>query len=102
MAFHAKSASLLLITALCFLCVMQLQSSDCSMGSGCLYVKAAVHEVLNRKLLGGVKGNEVVFKNNDVAGSAMKIDEGWDLREAPLGPDPLHHHGGSPKKPKTP
>lgn len=28
--------------------------------------------------------------------------ETWDqLRGVPAGPDPLHHHGGSPKKPRT-
>lgn len=26
----------------------------------------------------------------------------WDLRKVPSGPDPLHHNGGSPKKPRTP
>ncbi|KAG6583691.1 hypothetical protein SDJN03_19623, partial [Cucurbita argyrosperma subsp. sororia] len=27
----------------------------------------------------------------------------WDqLRRVPSGPDPLHHNGGSPKKPRTP
>jgi hypothetical protein len=27
---------------------------------------------------------------------------GWELRPVPSGPDPLHHNGGSPKKPRTP
>lgn len=53
-----------------------------------------------------MKGNEMVFKSG-MAGSAsggkgMKIGAGWELREAPMGPDPLHHHGGGPKKAKTP
>lgn len=26
----------------------------------------------------------------------------WELRGVPAGPDPLHHNGASPKKPKTP
>lgn len=26
---------------------------------------------------------------------------GWELRTVPSGPDPLHHNGGSPKKPRT-
>ncbi|KAK5803608.1 hypothetical protein PVK06_031256 [Gossypium arboreum] len=26
---------------------------------------------------------------------------GWELRAVPSGPDPLHHNGGSPKKPRT-
>ena len=26
---------------------------------------------------------------------------GWELMTVPSGPDPLHHNGGSPKKPRT-
>ncbi|KAL3530324.1 hypothetical protein ACH5RR_009646 [Cinchona calisaya] len=103
MAFLSKSAaSMLFISALCFLFVVQFQSSDCNVGSGCFYVKAALQEMQNRKLLDGVKGTEMqVFKNNGVpSGSAS--GEGLELREAPMGPDPLHHHGGSPIKPRTP
>ncbi|XP_027112594.1 uncharacterized protein [Coffea arabica] len=106
----SKSAVMLFITALCCLFVMQLQASalaDCKMGSGCFYVKATLHEVHSRKLLEGMKGHEMVFKSGGMAGSAsggkgMKVGAGWELREAPMGPDPLHHHGGGPKNAKTP
>lgn len=36
---------------------------------------------------------------------AEKINEklaDWELRGVPAGPDPLHHNGASPKKPRTP
>ncbi|CAN4119149.1 unnamed protein product [Withania somnifera] len=26
----------------------------------------------------------------------------WELRGVPAGPDPLHHNGANPKKPRTP
>lgn len=29
-------------------------------------------------------------------------DVGWELRRVPSGPDPLHHFGHTPNKPKTP
>lgn len=32
-------------------------------------------------------------------GEELEIRE---LRAVPSGPDPLHHNGGSPKKPRTP
>lgn len=55
---------------------------------------------LDFQLLNAVEGNKkVVFKNGD---KGMNVGASWELREAPLGPDPLHHHGGSPKKPETP
>ncbi|KAD2158588.1 hypothetical protein E3N88_41716 [Mikania micrantha] len=34
--------------------------------------------------------------------SRKEEEEGWELRAAPLGPDPLHHHGAGPIKPRSP
>ncbi|MCL7041486.1 hypothetical protein MKW94_006814 [Papaver nudicaule] len=33
---------------------------------------------------------------------SKKIQDVDSLRTVPSGPDPLHHHGSSPKKPQTP
>ncbi|CAI9105746.1 OLC1v1004747C1 [Oldenlandia corymbosa var. corymbosa] len=84
------------LAALCFfLFVAQLQSSDCTMKAGCFCIQAASHEVYSRKLL-----TSVMEADKMVTGKGMKYGggAGWELREAPLGPDPLHHHGGSPSR----
>ncbi|KAL0460003.1 UNVERIFIED_CONTAM: hypothetical protein Slati_0627500 [Sesamum latifolium] len=31
-----------------------------------------------------------------------EMPEDWELRRVPAGPDPLHHNGQDPKKPRTP
>ncbi|XP_057807519.1 protein CLAVATA 3 [Salvia miltiorrhiza] len=31
-----------------------------------------------------------------------ELPEDWQLRRVPAGPDPLHHNGQDPKKPRTP
>ena len=46
-------------------------------------------------LTGGVRGSTGGTGN----GEKLEVRE---LRAAPSGPDPLHHNGGSPKKPRTP
>ncbi|KAI3687260.1 hypothetical protein L1987_80954 [Smallanthus sonchifolius] len=55
--------------------------------------------ISNRKLL-VVNGLEASF--NVASKSRKEEDVGWELRAAPLGPDPLHHHGADPTKPRTP
>ncbi|XP_076959345.1 uncharacterized protein LOC143635379 [Bidens hawaiensis] len=87
MAFQPKSRSL------CFLLLLLLfQLSDGFNGGSSL----------NRKLLvvnGSVSKEAVV---NIHGKSGKDEEEGWELRAAPLGPDPLHHHGADPQKPRTP
>ncbi|KAK1435962.1 hypothetical protein QVD17_01735 [Tagetes erecta] len=46
----------------------------------------------NRKLL---------LVNGFDAKKGVDHEVSWELRAAPLGPDPLHHHGADPK-PRTP
>lgn len=36
------------------------------------------------------------------AGNGAEKLVDWELRKVPSGPDPLHHNGGGPKKPRTP
>lgn len=42
-------------------------------------------------------------KNMGVVAGGKRPPPEWDqLRRVPSGPDPLHHNGGTPKKPRTP
>lgn len=43
---------------------------------------------------------EALMKQGVHAPTGKLVD--WELRKVPSGPDPLHHNGGSPKKPRTP
>ncbi|XWS73841.1 hypothetical protein CRYUN_Cryun02cG0164000 [Craigia yunnanensis] len=85
------------------LCLLVLQGvSGCASGHGCFHEKAA-H---SRKMLQGdlKEKNEVVKGSlHGSTSSAGNRDNflGWELRTVPSGPDPLHHNGGSPKKPRT-
>ncbi|KAI3849295.1 hypothetical protein MKW92_002429, partial [Papaver armeniacum] len=42
------------------------------------------------------------FHPLDHAAVGTKMQDVNSLRTVPSGPDPLHHHGSSPKKPQTP
>lgn len=50
----------------------------------------------------GFEAREAVFKIDAGKNKKEGYEVGWELRAAPLGPDPLHHHGADPKKPRTP
>ncbi|KAL8115388.1 uncharacterized protein LOC141663886 [Apium graveolens] len=57
----------------------------------------------NRKVLSGV---EMMMKKHSVDKAAGKCEKKQkesvrELREAPMGPDPLHHNGAPPRKPRT-
>ncbi|XP_019052239.1 PREDICTED: uncharacterized protein LOC109114329 [Nelumbo nucifera] len=73
----------------------------CGSRYGCFHVKLASTENQSRKLL---HGSEEVFKSFRPLDSRRRGGNlvSWDLRRVPSGPDPLHHNGGSPKKPQTP
>ncbi|KAK4369607.1 hypothetical protein RND71_013399 [Anisodus tanguticus] len=83
-----------LLVLLCFI-VMQESHGCTTSSSKCILQKeVASVRLLNRKVFG--KG---YYKH------AEKINEkfaDWELRGVPAGPDPLHHNGVSPKKPRTP
>ncbi|GKC05221.1 hypothetical protein Tco_0996831 [Tanacetum coccineum] len=102
MAFPLKPISLLL----CLL-LLVLQLSDGFKGAEeTISCVTSLKDINSRKLL-VVKGleakREAVFKIIVDGKSSKKVEEyGWELRAAPLGPDPLHHHGADPKKPRTP
>ncbi|XWS71415.1 hypothetical protein CRYUN_Cryun03dG0136100 [Craigia yunnanensis] len=75
--------------------------TGCVSGHGWFYEKAAQ----SRKMLqADLKGKNEVVKGS-LHGSTSSAGNrenfvGWELRTAPSGPDPLHHNGGSPKKPR--
>ncbi|CAK7332005.1 unnamed protein product [Dovyalis caffra] len=56
-------------------------------------------DVRSRKVLVALKGD--LFGPTGSPGNGEKL-EIRELRAVPSGPDPLHHNGGSPKKPRTP
>ncbi|KAA8549948.1 hypothetical protein F0562_001644 [Nyssa sinensis] len=82
-----------------------MSSTKCSIGHECFYAEADFQQIGNRKVLYGSENKEAVFKSGvhgpTSSGSGGNL-VGWELRNAPSGPDPLHHNGGSSKKPDTP
>ncbi|KAJ4977677.1 hypothetical protein NE237_008457 [Protea cynaroides] len=76
------------------------ETSKYSNGWPCMLVVADPAKNQIRKLL---HGKEEVFKGFGLLDSLHGKDVmGWDLRKVPTGPDPLHHNGNGPKKPRTP
>ncbi|KAH0715645.1 hypothetical protein KY284_008550 [Solanum tuberosum] len=83
----------LLVLLICFLVIQE--------SHGLSLKEVAPVKPLNRKVLESqwAAFGKVYYKH------AEKINEkfaDWELRGVPAGPDPLHHNGASPKKPKTP
>nr|GLL43232.1 protein CLAVATA 3 [Ipomoea trifida] len=64
------------------------------MAAICFFLLAMESQPLDGKMVAGeIKSRKVQWgSGND---DKEKMVE-WELREAPMGPDPLHHHGGSP------
>ncbi|KAG4183266.1 hypothetical protein ERO13_A09G098550v2 [Gossypium hirsutum] len=82
-----------LVLALLYLLVLQ-GVCGCVSGHGCFHEKPAQ----NRKILHA----DLKENNGSTTGAGnMENFVGWELRAVPSGPDPLHHNGGSPKKPRT-
>ncbi|KAI4334187.1 hypothetical protein L6164_018906 [Bauhinia variegata] len=66
---------------------------------------AGLKEIENRKLLSSLKDKKTNFKSILHGSSSSQNGEkslSWELRKVPSGPDPLHHNGGNPIKPRTP
>ncbi|KAI5603046.1 hypothetical protein BDE02_01G193400 [Populus trichocarpa] len=109
MACPSKFYSLMLVLVLFYMVVeesyglnlsLSLSLHGCSNGQRCFYAEAVSPvEIKSRKVLvvltGGLRGPTGSTGN----GEKLEIRE---LRAAPSGPDPLHHNGGSPEKPRTP
>ncbi|KAG8387440.1 hypothetical protein BUALT_Bualt02G0021600 [Buddleja alternifolia] len=65
--------------------------------------RGAALEILHRKLFLEMK--EMALKNGVTKMGSYgdkEMPEDWELRRVPAGPDPLHHNGQGPNKPKTP
>ncbi|KAL9334287.1 hypothetical protein Peur_074426 [Populus x canadensis] len=100
MALSFKFYSLIFLLSLLFMVLEG--SSGCKTGEKCFYGDAAsLVDFKSRKVLvvsrGDVRGEPT--SNSTGNGEELEIRE---LRAVPSGPDPLHHNGGSPKKPRTP
>ncbi|KDP25912.1 hypothetical protein JCGZ_22983 [Jatropha curcas] len=91
MASKIKFYSVMLL-----LMVVMEQASGCR-DQKCFYPKARSldYEIQGRKML-PVSSKE---PTTTVNGKKLVVRE---LRTVPSGPDPLHHNGGTPKKPTTP
>ncbi|KAL2239281.1 UNVERIFIED_CONTAM: hypothetical protein Sindi_0569300 [Sesamum indicum] len=56
--------------------------------------------LIHRKLFLEMK--QMGLKNGAPKLGNEEMPEDWELRRVPAGPDPLHHNGQDPKKPRTP
>uniref|UniRef100_A0A9I9ELU3 Protein CLAVATA 3 n=1 Tax=Cucumis melo TaxID=3656 RepID=A0A9I9ELU3_CUCME len=71
---------------------------QCRCVSGKLSVSRALH--MSRKMIVEMKKE---MEEGDKGGKRWRTMAEWEqLPRVPSGPDPLHHNGGSPKKPRTP
>ncbi|OMO95652.1 FAD-dependent pyridine nucleotide-disulfide oxidoreductase [Corchorus capsularis] len=52
------------------------------------------NEVMNMKSTSSLDGSKSISGHGENS-------VGWEMRTVPSGPDPLHHNGGSPKKPRV-
>ncbi|XP_052188103.1 protein CLAVATA 3 isoform X2 [Diospyros lotus] len=101
-----KFARLLIFTLLLCL-LLTRQTSECYSGRGGFYAKAAAQLVQSRKVLYSLEAKRAALETgNQAHGSTSTSSYGngenfEELRKVPSGPDPLHHNGGSPKKPRT-
>nr|GMD71369.1 protein CLAVATA 3 [Ipomoea batatas]GMD73819.1 protein CLAVATA 3 [Ipomoea batatas] len=65
------------------------------MAAICFFLLAMESQPLDGKMVGGeIKSRKVQWGDDDKEKKEKMVE--WELREAPMGPDPLHHHGGSP------
>ncbi|KAJ6755582.1 PROTEIN CLAVATA 3 [Salix purpurea] len=109
MACPTKFYSLVLVLVLFFMVVEESNGLDltlylslhgCSTGRRCFFAEAVSPvDVKSRKVLAVLTGGLRRPAGSTGNGEKLEIRE---LRAAPSGPDPLHHNGGSPKKPRTP
>nr|QKZ93422.1 clavata3-like protein [Vuralia turcica] len=96
-------SSVVLLVLLCLL--LMRETSDCSSVYECVGATSALKEIRNRKVLSTLKDKKTSLKARLQGSSSNKYGEkslSWELRKVPSGPDPLHHNGGTPKKPETP
>ncbi|XP_070044548.1 protein CLAVATA 3 [Nicotiana tomentosiformis] len=92
--FTAKRFTLFLL-----LCVLVVQESH-----GLSLKEVASVRILNRKVLGSQRAafGKGLNGNYNHSGKINDKFADWELRGIPAGPDPLHHNGANPKKPRTP
>ncbi|PIN10646.1 hypothetical protein CDL12_16767 [Handroanthus impetiginosus] len=83
-------------SALCMLLIITLFVQDFAECSN----SGASLKVLHRKLFLEMK--KMALKNGAPSYGNKEMPEDWELRRVPAGPDPLHHNGQNPKKPRTP
>ncbi|XP_059311384.1 protein CLAVATA 3 [Lycium ferocissimum] len=90
-----------LLVLLCFLVIQESHGCTSSSSKCILKKEVASMRLLNRKVF----GSQWAALGKGYYNHAEKINEkfaDWELRGVPAGPDPVHHNGASPKKPRTP
>ncbi|KAE9585636.1 hypothetical protein Lal_00009861 [Lupinus albus] len=103
MASKIILSSFILLVLVCLL--LMRETSDCGSVHECIGANAVLKEIRNRKVVSGLKDKKNSLKVSLEGSSNTKYGEkplSWELRKVPSGPDPLHHNGGTPKKPETP
>ncbi|GAB2274557.1 hypothetical protein Dimus_009325 [Dionaea muscipula] len=81
--------------------------ADCRTGfRSCLHPKTEDNYIYSRKMLMDMLKKrsleEVLQGGLHGSHGSMEVIQGVNqLRKVPSGPDPMHHNGASPKKPKT-
>ncbi|EXC37760.1 hypothetical protein L484_001218 [Morus notabilis] len=98
MASKSKLICVAFLVVFCF--ILLKEASDCKSGQyGC--ITEASYKRHSRKVLAGlmVKNPGTLISGN--YGNKDQFNE-WQLRRVPSGPDPLHHNGNNPKKPRSP
>ncbi|KAL6567002.1 hypothetical protein OROMI_015406 [Orobanche minor] len=81
---------------LCMLLVLTLFIQDFAECSSRGVLQGVVHKKLFLEL------KKMALRNGVRKLPTNEMPEDWELRRVPTGPDPLHHNGQDPKKPRTP
>ncbi|GFQ07538.1 hypothetical protein PHJA_002897900 [Phtheirospermum japonicum] len=91
--------------AICMLLVLTIFIQDFAECSS----RGASQGVVYRKLFSCFEHEQLflelkkmALKNGLPKLATNEMPEDWELRRVPTGPDPLHHNGQDPKKPRTP
>ncbi|XP_011088962.1 protein CLAVATA 3 [Sesamum indicum] len=92
MAKTSKSSGLIICLLLLVL-LLYIQPSECR-------ISGDSFGLIHRKLFLEMK--QMGLKNGAPKLGNEEMPEDWELRRVPAGPDPLHHNGQDPKKPRTP
>ncbi|GMN65787.1 hypothetical protein TIFTF001_034881 [Ficus carica] len=98
----SKSIFISVAFLLLFCFILLNEASECKSGqNGCFAAEASGRH--SRKVLVDLMEKKTgAFLMSGNYGDEDDQLNAWELRKVPSGPDPLHHNGNSPKKPRSP